>query len=154
MRVFISMPIVQYLDSERNFDPEARRFFESYFVALRANGMEPSAAVLMEDWGKTTLPSVEFTANDLHAIEAADAIVLITRTRLTRDMFLELGIALGLGQCGVIILPRDAWETELCRGLEELRRLAIIRFDPGTFEPQLLAATTVNQLQQYCAVKK
>ncbi|MGE0824310.1 MAG: hypothetical protein AB7G75_23695 [Candidatus Binatia bacterium] len=148
MRVFISMPIVQHLDARRNFDAEARRFFERYFEALRENGVEPEAGVLMEDWGQEIPPRIEFTANDLRAIESAEAIVLITRTKLTRDMFLELGIALGLGQRGVIILPHDAWGTEMLLGLDELKRVSIIRFDVSTFDPIAVAAATVSQLRE------
>ena len=147
MRIFISMPIVQHLDSERNFDSEAKRFFESYFEALRTNGVEPVAAVLMEDWGKTIFPRIEFTTNDMRAIESAEAIVLITRTKLTRDMFLELGIALGLGRRGVIILPHDAWGTEMLFGLEQLRRVSILRFDINAFDALTIATATVSRLR-------
>ena len=53
--------------------------------------------MLTEDWGKLVLTADEFSRNDIQAIEGSEAIILVTTTRLTRDMFLELGVALGAG---------------------------------------------------------
>ena len=134
MRVFVSLPISSNLDDEGRFKPCERSFYEGFFQSLVAVGISVESAALNEDWGRIKLQVSAFTAFDVRSIQAADGLVAVTRHRLTRDIMLELGIAVGLSKPVVVALPESSWSTQMLDGLEILGKLHLLRY--GVAEAQ------------------
>ena len=137
-RVFLSMPISDNLAADGMFRPEKRAFYENVINAIKDLQFEVECAALNEDWGRIKLPTVQFTEYDVEAINRSDFLILVTSERLTRDMYLEIGIAIGLNLPVFLFIPASAHLTFMMEGLEEMAKVKVVKYDAESEVPRLI----------------
>lgn len=139
MDVFLSLPITSNLNKQGVFRETERLFFQGLLDVFSESGIGVFSAVVNEDWGKRKLSVPEFTEYDVASIFRADALVVVTRDRLTRDIMLEIGFAAGQQKLVIVALPEDAWTTHILDGLVDLGIIQILRFDRSLSDGRSLA---------------
>lgn len=127
--LFLSIPVSENFNSSGTFRPERRAFYESAFGALRGLCVDIECAALNEEWGAVKLKTVEFTRYDLEAIDRSDGLMVISNTRLSSDIYLEIGYAAAQMKPILMVLPWGTRLTYMLEGLAELGKLNVIRFD-------------------------
>ena len=137
-KIFLSMPVSDNLASDGTFRPARKVFYESIIETLENLGLEVACAALNEDWGKIKLPPVEFTDYDLRAIMQSELLVLVTSERLTRDMYLEIGMAIAVNLPIFLFIPASTHVTFMLEGLTELKKVKIKRYDAEADVPNLI----------------
>ncbi|GAF45561.1 nucleoside 2-deoxyribosyltransferase [Rhodococcus wratislaviensis] len=140
-RAFVSLPITENLGSDGTFRPEMKEFYSTSIEAIKSLGLEVESPVLNENWGSVKLPVTEFVQFDIDAITRSDLLAVITFTRLSNDIYLEIGYAAGLGKSILIIAPHSCRTTYMINGLAEAGNLNIVRFDSSDEVPRLLVSS-------------
>ena len=135
------MPISDNLARNGTFRPEKRAFYGQVIRSLEGLGLHVECAALNEDWGRTKLPPVQFTDYDLAAIQRSDLLVLVTCERLTRDMYLEMGLMLSRNKPVVLFIPASAHVTFMVQGLEQMAKIKIVTYDAEADVPNLIDET-------------
>jgi hypothetical protein len=138
LTMFLSIPISENFNSSGTFRPERRRFYESFIEVLSREGANIECAALNEDWGTVKLETVEFTKYDLEAIDRSDALIVLTNTRLSSDIYLEIGYAAAQLKPVLLVVPWATRLTYMLEGMSELGKLEVIRFDSEAEVPALL----------------
>ena len=146
--VFLSMPISDNLAKDGTFRPEKRVFYGKVIEVLEDIGLKVECAALNEDWGNISLPTIEFTAYDLEAISRSDLLVLVTSERLTRDMYLEVGLTLARDLPVLFCIPASAHVTFMIQGLEEMGKIQTVKYDSEADVPELLRASLLPILEE------
>lgn len=123
------MPVTDNLDSAGRFRPERKEFFKAFADELALAGFEVLSAGTNEDWGNIKLATAEFTKYDVDSLMVADLLVVVTNERLNRDIYLELGIALGRQLPVIVVMAASTKLTFMGLGLEELGTIEVRRFD-------------------------
>ena len=148
MDVFLSLPITSNLDDAGVFKEEERAFYAGVLETFAQRGIVVHSAILNEDWGRRKLPVRAFTEYDVRAIANSDALVVVTRERLTRDIMLEIGLAVGDHKWVVLALPRETWATHMLEGMAELDLVKILRFDAAVDDGRTVARMLIEGLER------
>jgi hypothetical protein len=138
--LFVSLPITENLASDGTFRPERESAYGAVFGELANYDMFVESAALHEDWGRIEISPEEFTRYDFEALQRADALLAVTCTALTRDIYLELGFAAARGLRLLIVVPSRCRITYMITGLVD-RGQAIVR----RFESESQLAEIVNE---------
>lgn len=144
--VFLSIPVSDSLAGDGTFRPERREFYENVIIGLKALQLDVECAALNEDWGRIKLPPVQFTNFDVKAIERSDLLVLVTSERLTRDMYLEIGMATALKLPVFLFIPASTHLTFMMEGLKEIGKVEVVRYDAESEVPKLIQDTLCRDL--------
>ena len=140
-KAFLSHPVSDYLAKDGTYRPERRAFVAGAIDALLELKIEVECAALHEDYGRIKLEPVEFTSYDVEAIERSNLLVLVTSERLTRDMYLEVGIAFALGLPIYLFIPASAYRrhiTYMILGFESKGKVKVYQYDSETEVPGLI----------------
>jgi predicted kinase len=127
--LFLSIPVSENFNSSGTFRPERRAFYEGIFSVLRGLDIDIECAALNEDWGAIKLKTVEFTSYDLDAIDRSDGLMVVSNTRLSSDIYLEIGYAAAHLKPILLVVPWGTRITYMLEGMAELGTLTVIRFD-------------------------
>lgn len=127
--VFLSIPISENLKSDGVFRPERRIYYETIIGSIIAKGLDVACAALNEEWGALKLPRNSWASWDLEAIDNSDALLVLSTTRISSDIYLEVGLAVSSGKRVDLVLPWEVKGTYMLQGLAELGHLAIHHFD-------------------------
>lgn len=104
----------------RQFKPDRRRFYEQLLETIRGFGFEVASAVTNEDWGNIELSIPEFTRYDVEQIQSSDVLIVASGEGLSRDIYLEIGLAVSTGVPVVVLIPTNTPQTFMLQGLAEL----------------------------------
>jgi hypothetical protein len=94
--VFLSHPVTEYMQEEGGYKPEKELFAQNVVSTLESKNLVVKCAAVNEDYGRIKLKPIDFTQYDVQSIEKSDIFVLIASDRISRDMYLEVGIAFSL----------------------------------------------------------
>ena len=139
--IFLSIPVSENFNSGGTFRRERRKFYETCIGAMQRCGVRIESAALNEDWGAIKLKTVEFTKYDLEAIDRSDGLVVLTNTRLSSDIYLEIGYAAARGLPVLLIAPFGIRLTYMLAGMEELEKLTHLQFDSEDDVVELIDTT-------------
>ena len=148
MHIFLSLPITSNLDENGVFREPERLFFQDILDILAENNVKVLSAVINEDWGRRKLSVLAFTEYDVASIALADALVVVTRDRLTRDIMLEVGIAIGQRKSVIVVLPQEAWTTHMLDGLADLGTIHFLRYLRDQSDGRKVGRSLVQELFQ------
>lgn len=134
--VFMALPITRNLGEDGLFKPDRKRFYMRAIEALRRKGWAVLCPCINEDWGRIKLAPEAFTEFDVESIQRSDCLVAVSSEGLSRDMYLEIGIACGLGKPVAVVVQKDASPTfvkdksvtYMLLGLESLRSVRIVYY--------------------------
>lgn len=135
---FLSHPVTEYLSEKGGYYPDKRRLIENSIEAIQSLGIEVECAALNEDFGRVKLTPVEFTAYDIDAISRSTVFILVATNRVSRDMYLETGLAWAKGIPVCFFVPKDAWLTYMILGMEEMSKLRVFRFESESEIPDMI----------------
>ncbi|MEQ9411559.1 MAG: hypothetical protein RIK87_27845 [Fuerstiella sp.] len=128
MRAFLSLPITVNLGDDGIFRDDRREFYAGMIRAMEAHQIEVVSAVLNEDWGRVQLPVEEFTRFDVDEILAADLLVVVSSEGLSRDIYLEIGIAVGKGVPVFVFVPQNTRQTYMLQGLRTMNLVRVLDY--------------------------
>jgi hypothetical protein len=141
LTVFLSHPVSDYQASNGTYRPEKKVFVSDAIQALHDLGLKVECAALNEDYGEISLEPIEFTGYDVEAICESDIFVLVTSERISRDMYLEIGIAFALGLPIYLFISASAYRrhvTYMVLAFEEMGKVNIFPYDAETQVPTLI----------------
>jgi nucleoside 2-deoxyribosyltransferase len=140
-RAFLAHPVSDYQGSDGVYRPEKQQFLSSVISSLQSLGIVVECAALNEDYGRIKLEPREFTQYDVDAIKRSDMLILVTSERITRDMYLEVGIAYALELPVFMFIPASAYRrhvTYMILGFEEQGSVKLYPYDSEAEVPKLI----------------
>jgi hypothetical protein len=127
MKIFFSLPFTVNFDETGKFKLDRRKFYGD-IISFLQQSHEVYSAPTNENWGEIKLATVEFTKYDIESIEQCDCMIVVCSERLSRDIYLEIGIALGLNKPVYMIIPEQTPVTYMILGSVLLGKLEIFRY--------------------------
>lgn len=127
MKVFFSLPFTANLDSNGLFKKDRKDFYGRIISYLQEKH-EVFSAPTNEDWGGIKLDTVDFTQYDIESIENSDCMVVVSSERVSRDIYLEIGIALGLKKMVYMLVPEETPLTYMILGSVSLGKIKLVRY--------------------------
>lgn len=128
-KVFLAHPVTDWTSTSGEYRPRRKELVRDVIRELQDMNFKVRCAAINEDYGATQLEPNEFTRYDVKSILESDIFVLITTERLTRDMYLETGIALGEGIPVFFIVPASARVTYMIHGLVDMGDIVVEEYD-------------------------
>jgi hypothetical protein len=145
MNAFLSLPFTRNRGPDGKFLPDRRYFYETIVETLKGEGCIVFSPVTNEDWGSVSLSIREFTEFDIASILNSSALIVVASERIGRDIYLEIGIALGHRiPVGVFVLSSE--RSRFTYKLDGLLELGLIHVD--TYEQEIHALAQVRQFVQ------
>lgn len=137
-KVFLGHPVTDWTSANGEFRPSRKALVRDVIETLRDLEFDVMCAAVNEDYGAADISPSEFTRYDVESLEEADAFVLMTTERLTRDMYLETGIALARNIPIFFFVPASARVTYMIHGLVDMDRISITQYDAESQLPDLV----------------
>ncbi len=144
-QVFLSIPITENM-ADGKFRDDRRLYIEGIIQSLRTLGAEVASAVLNEDWGKRPLTPPVFTAYDIQAIRDCDLLVVVVPERVSRDIYLEIGLAVAWGHPVWIFAAQTTRWTYMVEGMRDIGHVHLVRYEAEAQVPELIATTLANMI--------
>lgn len=138
-KVFLGHPVTDWTSSNGEFRPSRKALVRGVIKSLRDLEYEVMCAAVNEDYGAVDISPREFTRYDVESLEKADLFVLMTTERLTRDMYLETGIALGRNIPIFFFVPASTRVTYMIHGLVDMNQITITQYDAEAELPNLVS---------------
>jgi hypothetical protein len=139
-KIFLGHPVTDWTSSDGEFRPSRKALVRRVITTLRDLEFEVMCAAVNEDYGAVDISPSEFTRYDVESLETADAFILMTTERLTRDMYLETGIALARDIPIFFFVPASTRVTYMIHGLVDMNRISITQYDAESELPDLIRA--------------
>src|SRR5207244_1555711 len=123
-----SIPITENM-ADGEFLADRRAYIEGIIESLRSLGAEVASAVLNEDWGHRPLTPPVFTAYDIEAIRDCDLLVVVVPERVSRDIYLEIGLAVAWAHAVWIFAAATTRWTYMVEGMREIGHVHLVRYE-------------------------
>lgn len=141
LKAFLAHPVSDFQSSDGSYRPEKEQFLSAVIEAIQHLGIEVHCAATNEDYGRIKLEPEEFTRYDVDSIRNSELFLLVTSERVTRDMYLELGIAYAKSIPIFLFVPASAYRrhvTYMLLGFEAAGEISITSFDSEGDVPGLV----------------
>jgi hypothetical protein len=145
MNVFFSLPFTRNRGPDGKFLPDRRSFYETIVETLREEGCIVFSPVTNEDWGSVSLSIREFTEFDIASILNSSALIVVASERIGRDIYLEIGIALG-HRIPVGVFVPSSERSRFTYMLDGLLELGLVHVE--TYEQEIHAPAQVREFVQ------
>ena len=148
MKAFLSLPLTVNFTEDRVFKADRKEFYSSVISAITSCGYEVVSAVLNENWGRIVLPVKEFTRFDHDEIVSSAALIVVSSEGLSRDIYLEIGIAVGRGIPVFIFVSTETRQTYMLQGLHQLCKVQVDCYANELHAPELIRSTLIRDRRQ------
>gem|GEM_PF-5891423 len=129
-RIFVSIPITKNIDkSTGEFRPDRKNFYSKIIDYLQSKGYTIYSAGTNENWGKVKLSVEEFTDYDIKSISNCDILLVVSSENLSRDIYLEIGLAVGQNKKVRIIAKIDSNITYMLEGLKISEMIELYEYE-------------------------
>ena len=135
---FLSLPMTCNFDDSGMFREDRRRFYASIIDAIGRTTLSVISPVLNEQWGAVKLDVTDFTSYDVDSIRSADCLVVAATEKLSRDIYLEIGLAVGMRKPVFCFIHEDVWTTYMLNGFSELDLVSLYRYSDEAQAPTLV----------------
>jgi hypothetical protein len=141
MKAFLSLPLTVNFDDNHVFREDRRLFYSACLDAIWSAGYEVKSPVINEDWGHIQLSVEEFVKYDHDAIVESDLLIVVSSERLSRDIYLEIGLAVGREIPVIVFVLSGTRRTFMLQGLQHDDKIRVVEYSTEAEAPSLIRAT-------------